>query len=287
MLVRQITPVAFHKRITVYVGCGLVLWAAVAILTAAVQCHIPHVWHILGNQCFDRYSFWTYFGVSSIISDTVLILIPIVIFSNVQIDRRRKVAVCSCFASRILVIIATGLQLGFSGRAHGSTDITLDLWLPALCTQFVQNLSIVTACVPYLKPFYLGLESGMIRTDDLRRHGLIGTYGYGHDNSANFSGKRGPQNAVDSAKSTNSHELRGLDVQTSAGNTQPNLNNLAFFESSRGVHHADWDQESQTSHSRIIKQTKTWGVDIESPDSNPEISPVSASTQKPGSESSD
>ena len=185
------------------------------------------------------------------------------------------------------MIIATGLQLGFNGRAHDSTDLTLDLWLPALCTQFVQNLSIVTACVPYLKPFYLGLESGMIRTDDLRRHGLVGSHGYGNDGSERFSGRCGPKNAVDSKKSTNSHELGGLDVQTEAPNTQVYHNNRVFAEASRNVRTADWDHESQTSQSRIIKQTRTWDVDIESQDYDPEISTASASTLKPNGKSSD
>lgn len=30
----------------------------------------------------------------------------------------------------------------------------------------VLNLSIVTCCVPYLKPFYLGLESGLMQSND-------------------------------------------------------------------------------------------------------------------------
>lgn len=174
------------------------------------------------------------------------------------------------------MVIATGLQLGFNGRAHGSTDPTLDLWLPALCTQFVQNLSIVTACVPYLKPFYLGLESGMFRTDDFRRHGLIGAYGYGDDESAKASGRRGPQK--ESAKSTTSHGLRRLDVQTTSASTQLNPDNVAAVEAGSGVKAADWDQESQTSQSRIIKQTRTWAVDFESQDPNPAVSPVPAWT---------
>jgi hypothetical protein len=32
-----------------------------------------------------------------------------------------------------------------------------------------QSLSTVTACIPRLKPFYESLESGMIRSDDMRR----------------------------------------------------------------------------------------------------------------------
>ena len=112
----------------------------------------------------------------------------------------------------------------------------------------------------------------MIRTDDLRRHGLIGAYGYGNDGSAKSSTRRDPQNTVEPAKSTTSHEPRALDFQTTGANTQLNSNNLSAVEASSGVKATDWDQESQTSQSRIIKQTRTWAVDFESQDSNPEVS---------------
>ena len=127
----------------------------------------------------------------------------------------------------------------------------------------------------------------MIRTDDLRRHGLVGAHRYGNDESERFSSRCGPKNAVDSKKSTNSHELGASDVQTQAPNTQVYHNNRAFAEASRDVRIADWDHESQTSQSRIIKQTRTWDVDIESQDYDPVISTVSASTLKPNGKSSD
>ena len=54
-----------------------------------------------------------------------------------------------------------------------------------MCNQLVQNLGIITACVPYIKPFLESLESGMIRTDDLRRRGVTAAYGYNASNSEN------------------------------------------------------------------------------------------------------
>ena len=127
----------------------------------------------------------------------------------------------------------------------------------------------------------------MIRTDDLRRRGLVGAHGYGNHESERFSSRRGLKNAVDSKKSTNSHEFDGLDIQTEAPSTQVHYNNRAFAEASRDVRTADWDHESQTSQSRIIKQTRTWDVDIESQDYDPVTSTVSASTLKPNGMTSD
>ena len=70
----------------------------------------------------------------------------------------------------------------------------------------------MTIYVPYFKPFYLGLESGIIRSNNLRRYGLIEVYGYKDNESAKFSNRYGLKNATYLGQSTNSYKLRGLDV---------------------------------------------------------------------------
>jgi hypothetical protein len=42
-------------------------------------------------------------------------------------------------------------------------------WLTTIAIMLIESLSIITACVPYLKSFFASLESGLIRNDDLRR----------------------------------------------------------------------------------------------------------------------
>ncbi|KAL8724734.1 MAG: hypothetical protein Q9181_006698 [Wetmoreana brouardii] len=64
------------------------------------------------------------------------------------------------------------LRLLYFGSAARSHDITFNLWPTVVCTQIVQSLSIITACVPYLKHFFDSLKTGMIRSDDVRRRGL-------------------------------------------------------------------------------------------------------------------
>ena len=59
--------------------------------------------------------------------------------------------------------------------------------------------------MPYIKPFLESLESGMIRTDDLRRRGVTAAYGYNSDRS----GSDRPLGSV-SASSASSHKLRHL-----------------------------------------------------------------------------
>ena len=76
------------------------------------------------------------------------------------------------------VIIAIICQLVYSRGVYTSSDLTYDVWKTTLCAQFVQNLSVVASSILYLKPFYMGIESGLIRNDDLRRLGFPSEYGY-------------------------------------------------------------------------------------------------------------
>jgi hypothetical protein len=69
-------------------------------------------------------------------------------------------------SSTIIAVIA---QLVYTRGVYSSPDPTYAMWKPAICIQVVQNLCVISCSVPYLKPFYKGLQSGMIRSDDLRR----------------------------------------------------------------------------------------------------------------------
>jgi hypothetical protein len=69
-------------------------------------------------------------------------------------------------------------QLVFLRRFSGSSDKTFDGWHYDLLTVIVQNLSVITGCVPFVKNFMLGLESGMIRIDDQERRRQMSTAAY-------------------------------------------------------------------------------------------------------------
>ena len=60
----------------------------------------------------------------------------------------------------------------YTVRAAGDTDLTFDLWPPTICMEIVQCVSLTTACIPYLQPFLLSLESGMLWGDDYRRQSV-------------------------------------------------------------------------------------------------------------------
>ena len=74
---------------------------------------------------------------------------------------------CRLILSR--AIGAMVAQLYYLNLTSGTSDFTFDLFSVAMINQIVVALSIFTACVPYMRPFFESLETGMIRNDDLRR----------------------------------------------------------------------------------------------------------------------
>lgn len=147
-------------------------------------------------------------------------------------------------------------------------DMTYNLWPVALCNQFVQNLGIVVSCIPYIKPLLESLESGMIRTDDLRRLGMTGVYGYG--GGSNQSRRTKTYKLSDLAtRSRRSGSKDQATFRTAFGAEEqdyivpPAGSNFATATavSRSSESRPEWDAESQKSFSRMIKQTTSWAVE--------------------------
>jgi hypothetical protein len=146
----------------------------------------------------------------------------------------------------IAAIVWQAIRFNFSDTPAGPTSMN---WLTTIAIMLVENLSIMTACVPYLKPFLESLESGLIRNDDLRRRGEI----TGEGGFASYgSGKR--------------HQLSTEDGEAPAQDaTAVELAKIGKDPSARAVASvtvgARVSGDSQGSRVKMITQTKTWVVD--------------------------
>lgn len=138
-----------------------------------------------------------------------------------------------------------------TNSANRSTDVTFSLWPVTLAMTLVQSLGIVTSCIPYLKPFIQSLESGMIRSDDIRRRGETGALARGYikaedtrfDHSQNKS----------SSNNITSHGISGSsELQTIASNT--------MVKDPRQAGDGEFNTESHPSRTQFITQTKTWAI---------------------------
>jgi len=187
LLLRQITPVRPYQIGALGTMVLVAAWSIISFFASAFQCGVPGSWKILDPKCFDQTAFWTFFGIMNILTEFLIIALSISVLWGVHISRKSRWTIIACFATRISIIGAVIAQLVFLRRFSGSSDKTFDGWHYDLLTVIVQNLSVITACVPFVKNFMLGLESGMIRIDDQERRRQMSTAAY---NMSSNSDKR-------------------------------------------------------------------------------------------------
>ncbi|KAL8898487.1 MAG: hypothetical protein Q9207_006670 [Kuettlingeria erythrocarpa] len=170
LFLNLITRQPRHRLLGNSLGAFIILWSIVEFVAAAFTCKTPATWDIFGSRCFDRVTFWYIFGAVNIVTDFALIALPSYIVLPLQMRAARKWMVISCFSTRFLDIMATGTQFAYTANLQDS-DFSLRMWPWVLISQIVLCLSIVTSCVPYLRPLMESLPSGMFMSDEIRRRG--------------------------------------------------------------------------------------------------------------------
>lgn len=246
-LIKIITPLKRDRAITYGLALIVALWAFSGEFAAAFVCKLPRPWNYLEGNCPGHYSWWTYFEISNILTDTALIALPFGFIWRIQAPMTKKASALSFFAFRIIVIGAAACKLVFLQRTRSSDDPLLDSWTVTVCTQTIQCLSIVSACFLYLKPFLDSIESGFISNEDMRRQATIAQ----------------TQQRADTPSALNASFAAGKTKR--AGITTIGLRNMAKGRHATTItagHLLNRDETgSQDSQSRIIKETRTFSVE--------------------------
>lgn len=239
----------------------------------------------------------------NLITEAALIGLPTKIVWNVHISRQRKFVVIGCFAARIAYILVSVLfklrkfiPTNLLGRVIGpiiaqltqltglrsTTDITFDSWPYYISNQLVLNLSVLTVCVPSIKNFLIGLESGMIQIGDfhLRKTGTTSANS-GSINPTSSSNNTHP-NLPTRVLTINSNNLSENNFapsgnaggkQSSDGSHSINedtvgvllpthINNVAHVAQSSSSENSNCDDGSFASKPKIVKTTE-WRVDYQ------------------------
>ncbi|KAI0183319.1 hypothetical protein EV127DRAFT_517065 [Xylaria flabelliformis] len=180
IFLHEVTPSHAHRK-TIHTMAGFIsLFSVASFFVAVFPCHPPHVWELLGVECIDQLSFWEAFAGVNIVIESALVLFPIFLVYPLRMKRRRKAILLSCFAARLIVVGTFAVQIyeAQSLKLH-RYDPTFHGWKYLLITVFVQGLSIITVCIPYIRTLLLSIESGMIQTGHLRlpsRHSVEGEF---------------------------------------------------------------------------------------------------------------
>jgi hypothetical protein len=92
LLLRKVLPGAVPKY-TVLVFAGFTaIWTVSGVLVTAFACSLPDPWKFIRNKlCYNVHSFVNYIGVTNIIVEILLVIIPLVVW-NVRTSRRTSVS---------------------------------------------------------------------------------------------------------------------------------------------------------------------------------------------------
>ncbi|TGO46529.1 hypothetical protein BOTNAR_0581g00040 [Botryotinia narcissicola] len=261
MFIYDFTPIAAESIATKVLGIVISLWAITSILAVAFQCRSSKVWDSISGECFNQTAFWNYSAIVNIVTDASLILLITFIALHIQTTWSRKLTLICIFGTRICVIAAVCCQLYYLNQRI--SDPTFDPWRTTICNQIVQCLSIITACVPYLKMFLDSLESGLLRLDDLRRRGGRAVED-DRDSNRNISDSRGIKKSkvakmisqkLDFAHRGNLESQKLSDFAPAHLVAQPNAV-MVIDEGNL------WDGQSESSQSRITTEPRTWKSDV-------------------------
>ncbi|KAI1268034.1 hypothetical protein F5Y18DRAFT_277060 [Xylariaceae sp. FL1019] len=162
VLIASITPSEITTAAVNYSSGFILLWGIANILSVSLRC-APHIPAMFEQQsCVDEKALFYSHDVINITTEVILLILPLTIVWGLQIRPQKKAVVLGLFWTRILVPVAIGFHLDALSRYLFKGDPTWNYLLPSLWNQVVVHTSIMTACIPAMKPFLDSLQSSLL-----------------------------------------------------------------------------------------------------------------------------
>jgi hypothetical protein len=117
-------------------------------------------------------------------------MLSIDLVAHLRVRMSRKLAVVACFAPRLLVVAAALVRAVYFYQVtpHGNPEY--DLWIATVCTQVHVCVSICTACIPYMVPFFKSLQGNLWRSYSTRSWSAKSRFSHTSGQSPNRLRKR-------------------------------------------------------------------------------------------------
>lgn len=116
------------------------------------------------ETCVDRYALQVSLGVVDILTDVAVIVLAYFTMRGVQITVRRRASIVALFGLRLITPACTiGALIAYENYWHQrSRDTTRNIVVPLLWTQGAVHASVITACIPSIKRFFMSAQSGLM-----------------------------------------------------------------------------------------------------------------------------
>jgi hypothetical protein len=137
-------------------------------------------------------------------TESFIVMLSVDLVAHLRVRTSRKVAVVACFAPRLLVVAAALIRAVFLYQVTPHGNPGYDLWISTVCTQVHVCVSICTACIPYMVPFFKSLQSNLWRSYSRTSRAARSRTGQPRGQSPNRLRKREANIRFESPKSFNS-----------------------------------------------------------------------------------
>ncbi|KAH7077530.1 hypothetical protein BKA63DRAFT_601625 [Paraphoma chrysanthemicola] len=200
-----------------------IVWAIGSIIALTLQCSPPGFGR--GDalrQCEDQLTRWRVIAAFDMLTELLLVILPVVFIWPIQMKRYIKLQVAVAFGFRIPVIGFAALHLHYVSAYATSTDVSKAI-IPALvCQQYELFWSLLSATIPTLKSFMRSFNSGFGMEIDLD----MPYYGYGS--------KAREDGTYPLAVMRNATSRNGNIVAKDGGRSQQSGNGISISQSTSG-----------------------------------------------------
>ncbi|KAF3232188.1 hypothetical protein TWF192_003156 [Orbilia oligospora] len=136
------------------------------ILTLTLACiPVSRQWDLYETQgsCINRALFWHVILALNVVTNIWILVLPTRMLLALKVDRRQKIMVLSIFGCGLIATIASILALAELPLAINDPDKTWGSWRLAVYAAIQNNLGIIAASAPALKPL-LGKTLRVVRS---------------------------------------------------------------------------------------------------------------------------
>ncbi|KAJ5397854.1 hypothetical protein N7509_005967 [Penicillium cosmopolitanum] len=160
-------------RLACYVVMAIVAtYSSWAIVSGYVNCvPVAKFWnHDLPGHCLNFEAVWFFNASMNILTDVILLVLPMPLLVKLQLPRTQKIALMGVFAIGILVVITSILRLSSLRIVAQSTDTSYSNVDAAYWTAAECNVAIICACLPFLRPIISSIFPKLLSTNSYNRY---------------------------------------------------------------------------------------------------------------------
>ncbi|KAL8788355.1 MAG: hypothetical protein Q9213_001752 [Squamulea squamosa] len=128
----------------------------ISIFGVAFQCTpVAFLWDrtIPGGHCINFTALARFTNIANMVTDILILIMPIPIVWNLHLDRSKKIGVCGLFLLGGFVCIASIVRFYYLEGIDTTPDPTWDTVNPSIWTTVEPCIGVVSACLPIMAPF--------------------------------------------------------------------------------------------------------------------------------------